>query len=335
MNRHITVISDPPEYRAFDIVLREESKVLNFTYTLTTGIDAERYIEEIERSDAIILYSEDISNPVLNAIKNSQAYFVFSNLREVLRGNTVFLRKAREYITVGGIQNIDSLVRLALWVCGERISFSEIVEVPWYGIYHPRIGTFSSIAKYFREYPFASCSKAGIVFSRRKWLYGQVEDAMKLVSELESRMFGVVPVFAHDTISEEYLNCVDIIVNFSDVEYEKLLKFKVPVVNRSSDGIRVYHPQFPGFSEKLNIDERAVDEVVESTVKWMYLSEKRVEDIVVGVYPSFSFLKFTEINRLPFKVVDVGSAEFDSTIDLVLDCTGKCELPYKTKLTPD
>jgi len=334
MDRHITVISDLPEYQAFEIVLSEESKNLGFTYTLTKGAEADRCLEEIERSDAIIICSDDLSSDVINAVRNSQACFVFSNSEELMRGNTGFLQKAEEYFVRGGIQNIYGLVRLSLWVCGENITFPDVLEIPWHGIYHPRAGVFQDLSRYLWDYPFAIYLAAGLLFSRRKWLYGQAKEAMNVISGLESKRFGVVPVFTQDegervNLSEigEYFSKIRVLINFSELKPEELTEFDIPVVNCSSDKIRVYHPLIPGFSEKSDFSE---ENVVELAVKWMKLSEKRLEDIVIGVYPDPKLFKYP--SKLPFRIA---SAEDDAEFDLILDYTGKCEIKSMARLTPD
>ncbi len=334
MDRHITVISDLPEYQVFEIVLSGESKNLGFTYTLTKGAEADRCLEEIERSDAIIVCSNDLSNDVINAVRNSQACFVFSNSEELLRGNAGFLQKAEEYFARGGIQNIYSLVRLSLWVCGENITFPDVLEVPWHGIYHPRAGVFQDLSKYLWDYPFSIFPAAGLLFSRRKWLYGQAKEAMNVISGLESKRFGVIPVFTQDegehvSVSEvgKYFSRTGVIINFSGLKPEELMEFGIPVLDCSSDRIRVYHPLIPGFSEKSDFSE---ENIVELAVKWMKLSEKRLEDVVVGVYPDLKLFKYS--GRPPFRVV---SAEENEEFDLILDYSGKCEIESVARLTPD
>ncbi len=322
---HVTAICDMPEYRAFEIVLKEESKILDFTYILTEGAEAERFIEEIERSDIIFLSTSDVSPEVEKAVKNSQAEFVFST-SGMRRGNLSFLEKAEEYFLRGGIQNIDSLLKLSLWACGKEITFPDVLKVPWHGIYHPRAGVFTSLSKYLWEYPFSAFSMVGLVFSRRNWLYGQVREEMEIVGGLEARRLGVIPVFTQECekfgvkaegcrVYFQHPN-VRVIIN-AGVDGLNILNDK-PIINCTADGVRVRYHAFPGFSEKFEFDE---GKVVDSAVRWTKIMEKVEKgELKVGACGSVD---------LDFDFVEPEKA------DVVLDTTGKCNCDCLAVLTPD
>ncbi len=270
MDRHISVICDTPELKAFEIVLREESRILGFTYTITRGAESERLLEEIERSDIILISSEDLSSSVISAIKNSQAEFIVSftpDFENLEKGNAGFIEKAKEYFKRGGIQNIDGLLKLALWSCGEDIRFHDVVEIPWIGVYHPRAGVFTDISKFLWEYPFSSLPMAGVIFSRREWLYGEAGKAMKAISDIEANRYGVMPVFAQDVDNDELkkvLEDVKVILSYAGIS-EELMKLGVPVIDCETG--KFYHPDFPEFQ---GIAENPVD----IAIKWLEFETK-------------------------------------------------------------
>ncbi len=278
MDRHISVICDTPELKAFDLVLREESRVLGFTYTLSRGVESEKFAEEIERSDAILISTEDLSESVISAIRNSQAKLIVSftpSFKSLERGNVSFIEKAGEYFERGGVQNIDSLIKLSLWSCGEELSFPDVVKIPWHGIYHPRAGVFTDISKFLWEYPFSIFPMAGIVFSRRSWLYGEVRNAMNAISEIESRRYGVMPVFTHSVGSElkPLLENVKVVLSYVGVS-DELMELGVPIVDCIKE--RFYHPNFPGFSG-------VTRNPIETTIRWLEFETKDVKKVGVEV----------------------------------------------------
>ena len=307
MDRHITVICDTPELRAFDLVLREESRILGFTYTLSRGVVSEKFAEEIERSDAILISTEDLSESVISAIKNSQAELVVSftpSFKSLERGNVSFIEKAGEYFERGGVQNIDSLVKLSLWSCGEELSFPDVVKIPWHGIYHPRAGIFADTSKFLWEYPFSMFPMAGVVFSRREWLYGGEKDAIGVISEIESRRYGVMPVFARDAGNElkKILSGVRVILSYIGVS-EEMMELGVPVID-CREG-KFYHPDFPGFAG-------VAGDVVETAIRWMEFETKDEKKVGIGC-------------KTPVSLSDKYTVGEDFDLLLTDACEGDCE----------
>jgi len=249
-------------------VLEEKSKTYKFDYLVTTTQGLEKYANTIADSDAIIMYTHELPNSVEDKIKNSGAKVVISLLEDYVHLNRCSLQlyaEATKYFKVNGEENLKNLIHLILRELGYKVDVGSIEEVPWHGIYHPKLGAFKSTKDYLQRYG-SKGPMVGILFHRNYWLYGTTKYIDDLIEDLESEGLGVLPVFTHgyrddifktpskeDTIREFFIvdgkPVIDVLINlttfflldhgawwkkkgsFTEVEgVELLMKLNVPVI---------------------------------------------------------------------------------------------------------
>jgi cobaltochelatase CobN len=129
---------------------------------------------------------------------------------------------AYRYILFNGRENLINMFRYLLHnIFDNSIPFKEPEEIPWQGIYHPDMDRiFDSTAEYLSEYcnrsSFAPAFYIGILFYRSNWITGNLEIEKSLISALEKKKIGVIPVF-HYSLKDEgigNLSGVEIIERF-------------------------------------------------------------------------------------------------------------------------
>jgi len=183
--------------------LNEAKNHYEFNYRIFTPYKySKEDLEYITRANVIIIYSPRLSDEIENALKMAQAktkiiaidetHFGLNNIDEQTR------RTAAELLKYGGKQNIYSLVLLSLKTAGyDDISVPPPQEIPWHGIYHPKLGFFLDLRSYLDSYYNASKPLVGILFYRSDWLYGRTGIVDKLIQEIERQGLGVIPVFTY------------------------------------------------------------------------------------------------------------------------------------------
>jgi len=106
-------------------------------------------------------------------------------------------REAFRYVSEGGASNFEQLLRyLAAVVCKQDIAFTPPQSLPREGIYHPDADTvFADTDTYLAWRRYGSVPLVGILFSRFRWVNGNVAAEDALVRALERRGLGCIPVF--------------------------------------------------------------------------------------------------------------------------------------------
>ncbi len=100
--------------------------------------------------------------------------------------------------SMGGVENLKLLIKHLVRIAGVDVGvLPEPKPLPWSGIYHPRLGTFTSLTEYLRAYGREWKCFVGILFYRSEWLYGNTGVVDALVRELEARGIGAIPVFTY------------------------------------------------------------------------------------------------------------------------------------------
>ncbi len=184
-------------------VLEELKKQYRFEYLFITPYDSDgSRASRLEKCDVVLIYARALPDPVERLLEKLPSRTRVIGLDELhihltnVDPSTHSL--ANKLLKLGGKDNLRSLALLMLREAGlQSISVPEPVEVPWHGVYHPRLGVFSSTADYLREYEFSDRPLAGILFYRSEWLYGRTLVVDKLVEKLEARGLGVLPVFTY------------------------------------------------------------------------------------------------------------------------------------------
>jgi len=126
------------------------------------------------------------------------------------------------YILFNGRENLINMLRYLLHnVFDNSIPFNEPEEIPWQGIYHPDMDRiFDSTSEYLSEYDkrlsFTPALYMGILFYRSNWITGNLEIEKSLISALEKKKIGVIPVFHYSLKDESIgnLSGVEIIERF-------------------------------------------------------------------------------------------------------------------------
>jgi len=191
---------------AFPLVAKaagEECKTLGLECVASTDATAPQYRQFIASADAIFIYSHQIPDDVIEAIKAakgrgaivisaSDAYF------DLVSAPPQLVLEARRYFITGGEDNFKALARLLAKAVGINVEVPPLREIPWMGIYHPRLGTFTSLEEYLKVYNIWNRDGVvGILFYRTYWLYGNTAHINALVEALEAENLAVVPVFTY------------------------------------------------------------------------------------------------------------------------------------------
>jgi cobaltochelatase CobN len=180
-------------------ILKEEAEEHGFEYLVVKSDHSEGYSREIAGSDAIVLYTHELPESVESALKESKAR-VLASIDDyhlhLSRGSPSLLSDIKKYFKVGGEKNFRSLVHLILKELGLSVSVEPVEDVPWHGIYHPKLGTFRDLDSYLRVYELKE-PVVGILFYRTYWLYGNAKYIDDLVSFIEEEGMRVIPVFTH------------------------------------------------------------------------------------------------------------------------------------------
>ncbi len=178
-------------------VLEEESSRWGFEYLAVNSSFSEDHVEDIERSDVIFVYAHELTEDVLNAIKGSKAKIIVSasDSIPVSRGSPDLLSKAVEYFKVGGRENLRNLVRFLLRNLGMDVECEDVKDIPWHGIYHPKLGLFKNTEEYLKAYDRRPL--VGVLIHRTYWLYGNLGHFNDIIEALENEGLGVLPVFTY------------------------------------------------------------------------------------------------------------------------------------------
>ncbi len=191
--------------------LNNVSKEANFQFIATTPEDVKRHLEFIENANAIFIYAYELDNDVLNVIrkageKGALIYALPPNYVELTTVGPDELARAIAYFKTGGIHNLENLTRSILRRLGVNVEVGPLEEIPWHGIYHPRLGTFRTLDEYLSRYGLEGRrGVVGLLFYRSHWLYGDLRPIDVLVNALEDEGLGVIPVFTYGH-KDEVLN---------------------------------------------------------------------------------------------------------------------------------
>ncbi len=180
---------------------------------------------EIDKADLVLLYRtsddfwEELEQTVLTVKDRMPVVVVgpepaFSALSNV---NPEIVATVYKYILFGGAGNMRNMLGYLLSNLFEEAGTFEAPEpLPWEGIHHPAIpGVFPTTADFLSAYQgflsSAPSSFVGLLFSRSNWVTRNLEVEAALISALEARGLGVIPVFYY-SLKDDHLG------NMSGVE---------------------------------------------------------------------------------------------------------------------
>lgn len=181
-------------------VLLAESNEHKFEFVITNDEQAQNHLEFLRTADAIFIYSNAVAPHVEDAIAKSRASVIISASRScsyLSRCRRSSAAKAAAFYKFGGDKNLIQLVHLLLKEIGFNIEVAEPEEIPWHGIWHPEVGTFTTVSEYLEKYANGSKPLVGILFYRPYWLYGNCSHVKSLIKSLENENLGVIPVFTY------------------------------------------------------------------------------------------------------------------------------------------
>ncbi len=306
-------------------ILKEESKKLNFSYIATNDRFSDKFVECIKNSDVIFIHSYELPDSVEEAVKESKAKIIVStteNFVHLARGSPEILNKAIEYFKIGGEENLRNLVRFLLKSIGASVEVEDVKEIPWHGIYHPKLGFFKSTKEYLDIYGLRPL--VGVIFHRSHWLYGNLKLLNVIVEAFEDEGLGVLPVFTYgwkdellntpskeDTIGEFFIvdgkSAVDAVLNltyfflldhgrwdkkdrFKEVAgLELLKKLNVPIIQpcfSSSQSVSEWAENPQGLDYMSQVWTIIMPEV-DGLVEPIYIAGSRVDDNGVKTFEPY------------------------------------------------
>jgi len=183
----------------FREALAELAERFGIEYIVSRDEDSFKHVEFIKGCNAILLYTSKLPENVIKAIKDSKASVVLSfteNFQELSR-STFILPDAWKYFKLGGKENIKSLIELVLKHLGLNINPAPPIEIPWHGIWHPRLGLFTSLKEYLNVYSRADKPLVAVIFYRSQWLTSNIKHVEALINAIESEELGVLPIFTY------------------------------------------------------------------------------------------------------------------------------------------
>lgn len=113
-----------------------------------------------------------------------------------------------QYILYNGAENFEEMLKYLLFsVFSRKVSFNLPKEVQWEGIHHPEWGgPYADTRSYLDVYPMAQRPLVGLLYPRSNWVTGNIEVERALISALERRGLGVVPLFYYSLKDENLGN---------------------------------------------------------------------------------------------------------------------------------
>ncbi len=181
-------------------ILSEESTEHNFNYIAVRDILASEYTDFIREADAILIYSSKLPEDVEDAIRNGCAKLIISlsdSYNHLMKADPEIFSKAVAYYKTGGRNNLRNLIHLILKELDFNVTIGDLEEVPWHGIFHPKLGYYNSTNEYLNNYQYASKPLVGLLFYRNYVVYEQLGYIEALINALESEDMGVIPVFTY------------------------------------------------------------------------------------------------------------------------------------------
>jgi cobaltochelatase CobN len=108
---------------------------------------------------------------------------------------------AYKYVLFNGRDNLTNMLKYLFHsLFDSSVTFAQPEEVPWEGIFHPNMSeAYYTTEEYLKEYQrgisFKPSVFIGILYSRSSWVTGNLEIEKALISSLEKRNVGVIPVY--------------------------------------------------------------------------------------------------------------------------------------------
>ncbi len=179
-------------------VVEEETVEHGFEGLVISDTTYEHHRNFVASSGGVFIYSHALPIGIEEDLRNSRIVVSVSRLHAHLsKGPKEVLRKAAVLFAVGGDKNFRELIHLMLRSLGRDVEVGEVEEIPWDGIYHPRMGMFKTVEEYLEKYPHKNKPLVGLIFHRTYMLYGNMAHVESVIEKLEEKGLGVLPVFTY------------------------------------------------------------------------------------------------------------------------------------------
>jgi cobaltochelatase CobN len=165
--------------------------------TPKSQIDWEEFFSYAQNADALFIYTSPSFEGLERLLEGKRGKLIIS-LGEGLTESTVSPEKVMEaerYYKYGGVQNLKNLILFMGKLAGMDFHPDPPEAVPWQGIYHPKLGTFTSTQEYRSKYHLKP--RIGILFYRSQWENGDTAAVDRLIERFESDGMGVMAVFSY------------------------------------------------------------------------------------------------------------------------------------------
>ena len=170
------------------------------------------FFEDCACSDLVLLYptrTDQYWNEVEKRVsewKTSYLYLGGEGMTKIKnREDMETAVKCNSYLAHGGRGNIVNLFKYAAHAkAGAAAAYEEPEPMPWDGIFHPEADRyFQSIDEYFSWRPKNESGIIALMTSRYYWVNENIEPELELIKRIESKGYGVVPIFASDLKNDE------------------------------------------------------------------------------------------------------------------------------------
>jgi len=161
--------------------------------------------KEMKRADLILLYrtADGFWDAIIEEVKSLGGRIPVvavgpdpSHWR-VSTVNPEIVAATYRYILYNGLDNFEEMLKYLLFsIFSLDVPFKLPKEIQWEGVHHPEWGgPYADTRSFLDVYPLARRPLVGLLYPRSNWVTGNAEVERSLISALERRGLGVVPVF--------------------------------------------------------------------------------------------------------------------------------------------
>ncbi|MDI6890151.1 MAG: cobaltochelatase subunit CobN [Thermodesulfovibrionales bacterium] len=197
-------------------LLKEAADTLNIELIAYSNKQISSYPEIIRKvksdmntADLIILYRtndlfwEEVEQDLKGLKERIPVVIVGSDpsYRALSSVNPEIVVTVYKYVLFNGRDNLINMLKYLLHsLFDSSVTFTQPEEIPWQGIFHPSMSkVYYATEEYLEEYQQSLSFKPsvfiGILYSRSSWVTGNLEIEKALISSLEKRNVGVIPVY--------------------------------------------------------------------------------------------------------------------------------------------
>ncbi|RLF22812.1 MAG: hypothetical protein DRJ68_00965 [Thermoprotei archaeon] len=177
--------------------LSSEAERLGFSFLVTSVDNSLKHLNELRKARVILVYGHELPHEVEELLRHSTCPVISISeaLGSLSNASPEVVFKAALFMKLGGEDNLKGLVLLLAREAGFQVDVPEPVEVPWHGIYHPKLGLFEDVEAYLKSYYNSDKPLVALLYHRTLWLYKLIRPVELLIEKLEALDLGVIPIF--------------------------------------------------------------------------------------------------------------------------------------------